>query len=55
MLKDLCSKVAVLADQRLVACDRLDQVLVNAHPFIRKFFHNHRAQRIFQTRESAHG
>ena len=55
ILKDLCSKVAVLADHRLVACDTLDQVLVGEHPFIRQFFHKHRAQRIFQTQEAAYG
>jgi len=55
ILKDLCSKVAVLADQRLVAYDTLDQVLACDHPFIRKFFHNRRAQRIFQTQEAAYG
>ncbi len=55
ILKDLCTKVAVLADHRLIAFDTLDKVLTTEHPFIREFFHNHRAQRIFNTLETAHG
>ena len=48
ILRDLCSKIAVLDEHRLVVFDRLDKVLACDHPFIRQFFHNHRAQRIFQ-------
>ncbi len=55
ILKDLCSKVAVLADHQLVAFDTLEKVLNNKHPFIKQFFHNHRAQRIFNLQETAHG
>lgn len=47
ILKDLCTKVAVLADHRLVAFDSLDKVLDCNHSFIQKFFHNNRAQRAF--------
>ncbi|MBS4049666.1 MAG: ATP-binding cassette domain-containing protein [Methylomonas sp.] len=55
ILRDLCSKVAVLAEHRLVAFDSLDQVLANPHPFIGEFFHNTRARRVFNTVESHHG
>lgn len=55
ILKDLCSKVGVLAEHQLVAFDTLDKVLNNKHPFIEQFFHNHRAQRIFNLQETAHG
>lgn len=55
ILRDLCSKVAVLAEHRLVAFDSLDKVLANTHPFIGEFFHNTRALRIFNTAEASHG
>lgn len=55
ILRDLCTKVAVLADHRLVAFDTLDKVLACDHPFIQEFFHNHRAQRIFTSMEALHG
>ncbi|CAH1385442.1 ABC transporter ATP-binding protein [Candidatus Nitrotoga sp. M5] len=47
ILRDLCTKIAVLADHRLVAYDSLDKVLECDHPFIQQFFHNNRAQRVF--------
>ena len=47
ILRDLCTKIAVLADHRLVAYDSLDKVLDCDHSFIRQFFHNNRAQRVF--------
>jgi phospholipid/cholesterol/gamma-HCH transport system ATP-binding protein len=48
ILQDLCTQVAVLADQQLVAFGTLASVLANQHPFVRRFFHNQRAQRVFQ-------
>jgi phospholipid/cholesterol/gamma-HCH transport system ATP-binding protein len=47
VLRDLCTKVAVLADHRLVAFDSLGKVLECDHPFIQQFFHNNRAERVF--------
>ena len=55
ILRDLCTKVAVLADNQLVAYGTLAQVLNTKHPFIEKFFYNNRAQRVFQNQEAAHG
>ncbi len=48
ILRDLCTKVAVLADNRLVAFGTLTDVLSCKHPFVAKFFHNKRAERVFQ-------
>ena len=55
ILRDLCTKVAVLADNQLVAFGTLASVLSCKHPFIEKFFYNNRAQRVFQYREATHG
>lgn len=55
ILRDLCSKIAVLADHRLAAFGDLATVLTNEHPFIRDFFHNLRARRVFNYREDGHG
>jgi len=55
ILRDLCSKVAVLADHQLIAFDVLDKVLKCEHPFIKLFFHNHRAERVFNALEVGHG
>jgi phospholipid/cholesterol/gamma-HCH transport system ATP-binding protein len=55
ILRDLCTKVAVLADNQLVAFGTLAEVLNTKHPFIDKFFYNKRAQRVFQYREATHG
>jgi phospholipid/cholesterol/gamma-HCH transport system ATP-binding protein len=55
ILKDLCTKVAVLADNQLVASGSLASVLNCKHPFIEKFFYNKRAQRVFQYHEATHG
>lgn len=52
ILRDLCTQVAVLADQQLVAFGPLAKVLACQHPFVRRFFHNQRARRVFQTPES---
>jgi phospholipid/cholesterol/gamma-HCH transport system ATP-binding protein len=48
ILRDLCTQVAVLADQQLVAFGTLANVMANPHPFVQRFFHNQRAQRVFQ-------
>jgi phospholipid/cholesterol/gamma-HCH transport system ATP-binding protein len=50
-LCDLCTRVAVLADQRLVSFGSLDDALACDHPFARDFFHGTRAQRVFQYRK----
>ena len=55
ILRDLCTKVAVLADNQLVAFGTLASVLNCKHPFIEKFFYNKRAQRVFQYQEVTHG
>ena len=48
ILRDLCTQVAVLAEQQLVAFGALEAVLSCPHPFVKQFFHNRRAQRVFQ-------
>ena len=55
ILRDLCTKVAVLADNQLVAFGTLASVLNCQHPFVEKFFHNKRAERVFKYQESTHG
>jgi len=55
ILRDLCTKVAVLADNKLVAFGTLASVLDCKHPFVEEFFHNKRAKRVFQYQETAHG
>lgn len=55
ILRDLCTKVAVLADKQLVAFGTLAAVLNCEHPFVRQFFHNNRAKRVFKYQESPHG
>ena len=55
ILRDLCTQVAVLADNQLVAFGSLASVLSCKHPFIEKFFYNKRAQRVFQYQEATHG
>jgi phospholipid/cholesterol/gamma-HCH transport system ATP-binding protein len=55
ILRDLCTKVAVLSDNQLVAFGTLASVLSCKHPFIEKFFYNKRAQRVFHYQEATHG
>ncbi len=56
VLRDLCTKVAVLADQQLVAFGKLAEVMANPHPFVKRFFHNQRARRVFEYQaDQAHG
>ncbi|MDD2768911.1 MAG: ATP-binding cassette domain-containing protein [Methylococcus sp.] len=45
-LSDLCTCVAVLAEQQLVSYGTLDDAIACKHPFARDFFHGKRAQRI---------
>ncbi len=56
ILRDLCTQVAVLADQRLVAFGKLADVMANSHPFVQRFFHNQRARRVFEYQaDNIHG
>ncbi|SEL39936.1 ABC transporter ATP-binding protein [Nitrosovibrio tenuis] len=55
ILRDLCMKIGVLAEHRLVALDTLDKVLACDHPFVQEFFHGNRAQLIFSSMEAGHG
>ncbi len=55
ILRDLCTKVAVLADNKLVAFGTLAAVLDCKHPFVERFFHNNRAKRVFQYQEKLNG
>ncbi|NOT83366.1 MAG: ATP-binding cassette domain-containing protein [Methylococcaceae bacterium] len=55
ILRDLCTQVAVLAENQLVAFGTLAEVLKNKHPFVAEFFHNRRARRVFQYQEVADG
>lgn len=55
ILRDLCTKVAVLADNQLIAFGALADVLTNQHPFVAAFFHNRRARRVFQYQEASDG
>ncbi|RXN86799.1 ABC transporter ATP-binding protein [Achromobacter aloeverae] len=41
----LSSRVAVLADKRVIACDKLPEILKVDHPFIRTFFLGERGRR----------
>jgi len=50
-LVDLCDRIAVLADRRLVAIGTLDEVVACDHPFIQAYFHGHRGGRIIKKRQ----
>lgn len=43
-LAALATRVAVLADGRILACGPLDEILTVQDPFIERFFHNERSQ-----------
>jgi phospholipid/cholesterol/gamma-HCH transport system ATP-binding protein len=45
-LRDLCHRVAVLADRRLIAFGPLEEVMACPHPFIASFFHGERGRRL---------
>ena len=51
VLNDLCTQVAVLADQKLVAFGGLPTVINCGHPFVQEFFHNKYAEKIFTHNE----
>ncbi len=55
ILRDLCTQIAVLADQQLVAFGTLASVLSCRHAFVKQFFHNRRARRVFDNQELVHG
>ncbi|MEQ1622463.1 MAG: ATP-binding cassette domain-containing protein [Methylococcales bacterium] len=55
ILRDLCTQVAVLADNQLVAFGPLAAVINCPHPFVKSFFHNRRARRVFNYQEESHG
>jgi phospholipid/cholesterol/gamma-HCH transport system ATP-binding protein len=55
ILRDLCTQVAVLANNQLVAFGPLSSVLTCPHPFIEQFFHNRRARRVFRYQEPVNG
>jgi phospholipid/cholesterol/gamma-HCH transport system ATP-binding protein len=55
VLRDLCTQVAVLADNQLVAFGTLHDVLNCSHPFVQQFFHNNRAERVFRSDEASNG
>ncbi|MGZ8096421.1 MAG: ABC transporter ATP-binding protein [Methylosarcina sp.] len=55
LLRDLCTQVAVLADNQLVAFGPLPKVLNCQHPFVKQFFHNNRAERVFRSYEASDG
>lgn len=47
VLSDLCTQIAVIDDQRLVAFGSLDSVMECQHPFVTGYFHGKRAERAF--------
>lgn len=47
-LSELSTRVAVLADQRLVVSGPIKEVLMSEHPYARRFFHGSRAHRVFE-------
>jgi len=50
-LRDLCRRVAVLADGQLIAVGPLKEVMEVDHPFIRSFFHGRRGEQAFVGQE----
>ena len=50
-LVELSQRVAVLADQTLVAVGTIREVAAHDHPFIRNFFHSERAHLVLQALE----
>ena len=51
VMRDLCTRIVVLADQQIVADGTPEEVRRCEHPFVRNFFHGHRAERVFAGRE----
>ncbi|MDT8399916.1 MAG: ATP-binding cassette domain-containing protein [Pseudomonadales bacterium] len=54
-LRDLCDRIAVLADGQLVAIGQLAEVATCEHPFAQQFFHGIRAARVLETEDENHG
>jgi phospholipid/cholesterol/gamma-HCH transport system ATP-binding protein len=50
-LIELSDRVAVLAEQKLVAVGKIREVAAHDHPFVRNFFHSQRAQLILEALE----
>jgi len=48
-LNDLSTRVAVLADQHIIVCGRLDEVREHPHRFVQNFFGGDRGRRAFET------
>jgi phospholipid/cholesterol/gamma-HCH transport system ATP-binding protein len=42
----LATRIAVLADHRILACDDIDQIMQIDHPFIETFFRSERGRRV---------
>lgn len=53
VMRDLCSRIVVLADQRIVADGTPEEVRRVEHPFVRNFFHGNRANRVFGAKTPA--
>ena len=47
-LAALESRVAVLAEQRILALGRIEEIMAMDHPFIRNFFHSDRSRRALE-------
>jgi phospholipid/cholesterol/gamma-HCH transport system ATP-binding protein len=43
-LHTVCDRVAALADGKIVAIGRMEELLASHHPWVRSYFHGHRAQ-----------
>lgn len=54
VLRDLCTHIAVLAEQRLIAFGSLTEVMQVNHPFITQFFHSRSARRLLPAAEESH-
>ena len=50
-LRDLCDRVAVLAEGQFVADGPLDEVLRCDHPYVREFFKGERGRRVLELEE----
>lgn len=53
-LAALASRVAVLADRRIVSCESLKETMRLDHPFVERFFHGAAGRRAFGAQEHAH-
>ncbi len=49
LMHDLCTRLAILADHKLVALGPPDEVARNDHPFVAAMFHGERGRRVFGT------